>query len=159
MRDLPEFVVEYAFSETGSNAERNVALESFFHDSSSIQGPCDDVDNRVYEMMIWVNNPTIRTPGDLALTGVMVDNKLWDVYIKPRSNKHYIAFTAQTPSTSGVINWKRFVDWTRDWTAANAVEREINVLEPDYYMGAIEIGTEMWWGEGTFTLNKFEVTR
>ena len=154
---LPEFVVSYDYSETG-NAERNVALESFFHDSDDIRGPCDDDDNRVYEMMIWVNNPSIRTPGQLALTGVMVDNQLWNVYIKPDSNKHYIAFTAQNPTTSGTLNWKRFVEWTQDWTAANAEERRINVLNPDFYMGAIEMGTEMWWGEGTFTLNRFEVT-
>ena len=109
--------------------------------------------------MIWVNNPTIRTPGDLALTGVMVDDKLWNVYIKPRSNKQYIAFTAQTPTTSGTINWKRFVDWTEQWTAENADALEIDKLDPDFCMGAIEIGTEMWWGQGTFTLNKFEVTR
>ncbi len=163
--NIPEFVVRYDFSETlDEDAERNVALESFFHDSDDIRGPCDfdengnRTDNRVYEMMIWVNNPTIRTPGDLALTGVMVDNQLWNVYIKPRSNKHYIAFTAQTPTTSGTLNWKRFVDWTRDWTAANADALEIDVLEPDYYMGAIEIGTEMWWGSGSFTLNEFEVS-
>jgi len=156
-RNLPEFVVRYNYSETG-NAERNVAIESFFHDSDDIRGPCDDDDNRVYEMMVWVNNPSIRTPGQLALTGIMIDNQLWNVYIKPTSNKHYIAFTAQNPSTSGTLNWKRFVDWTRDWTAANAAELEIDVLDPDMYMGAIEIGTEMWWGEGTFTLNEFEVT-
>jgi len=156
VRDLPEFVVSYDYSETGSDAERNVAIESFFHDSEDIRGPCGG-DNRVYEIMVWVNNPTIRTPGDLALTGVLVDNQLWNVYIKPRSNKHYIAFTAQTPSTTGTLNWKRFVDWTRDWTAANAEELQIDPLNPDFFMGAIEIGTEMWWGEGTFTLNKFEV--
>jgi len=157
VRDLPEFVVSYDYSETGSDAERNVAIESFFHDSDDIRGPCGG-DNRVYEIMVWVNNPTIRTPGDLALTGVLVDDQLWNVYIKPRSNKHYIAFTAQTPTTSGTLNWKRFVDWTQEWTAANAQELQIDALNPDFYMGAIEIGTEMWWGEGTFTLNKFEVT-
>jgi hypothetical protein len=155
--DLPEFVVTYDYSETG-NAERNVALESFFHDSEDIRGPCDEVDNRVYEMMIWVNNPSIRTPGQLALTGVMVDNQLWNVYIKPNSNKHYIAFTAQNPTTSGTLNWNRFVEWTANWTAENATERQIDVLQPDFYMGAIEMGTEMWWGEGTFTINEFNVT-
>ena len=107
---------------------------------------------------IWVANPSIRTPGDLALTGVMIDNQLWNVYIKPRSNKHYIAFTAQNETTSGTLNWKRFVDWTAEWTAANAEALEIDVLDPDFHMGAIEIGTEMWWGEGTFTLNKFDVS-
>ena len=158
---LPEFVVTYDYSETG-NAERNVAIESFFHDSDDIRGPCHDEseggDNRVYEMMIWVNNPSIRTPGKLALTGVMVDNQLWNVYIKPDSDKHYIAFTAQNPTTSGTLNWKRFVEWTQDWTAANAEAERIDVLNPNFYMGAIEIGTEMWWGDGTFTLNEFEVT-
>lgn len=164
VKNLPEFVVSYDYSETlGEDAERNVALESFFHDSEDIRGPCDfdengnKIDNRVYEMMIWVNNPTMRTPGDLALTGVMIDNQLWNVYIKPRGNKHYIAFTAQTPSTSGILNWKRFVEWTLEWTAAEAETRQIDALSPDYYMGAIEIGTEMWWGDGTFTLNNFEV--
>lgn len=157
VRDLPEFTVEYAYSETGS-AERNVALESFFHDSCNIAGPCDEVDNRSYEMMIWVNNPTIRTPGKLALTGVMINNQLWNVYIKPDSNKHYIAFTAQNPSTSGTLHWNRFVDWTETWTAENAQELSIDVLSPDFCMGAIELGTEMWWGKGSFTLDRYVIT-
>ena len=158
VKDLPEFTVNYAYTETG-NAERNVALESFFHDSCNIAGPCDEVDNRSYEMMIWVNNPTIRTPGKLALTGVSIDNQLWNVYIKPDSNKHYIAFTAQTPSTSGTINWNRFVDWTQTWTTQNAETLGIDVLSEDFCMGAIELGTELWWGSGSFTLDKFEVNR
>jgi len=157
VRNLPEFVVNYSYSETGT-AERNVALESFFHDSCNIAGPCDEVDNRVYEMMIWVENPTIRTPGDLALTGVMIDNRLWNVYIKPRSNKHYIAFTAQDSQPTGTLNWNRFVEWTSTWTAEKSVELGIDVLSPDFCMGAIEIGTEMWWGAGSFTLNRFDVS-
>jgi hypothetical protein len=159
VRDLPEFKVAYDFTEADTRAERNVALESFFHDSCRIQGPCDDVDNRAYEMMIWVSNPERRTPGDLALTGVLIDNKKWNVYIKPRSNKQYIAFTAQSPSTSGVLDWKSFVDWTVQWTADRGEALGINKLEPDYCMGAIEMGAEIWWGRGTFTINRFEVTR
>jgi len=158
VKDLPEFKVEYAYRETGNVAGRNVALESFFHDSCNIAGPCDPVDNRAYEMMIWVDNPAERTPGDLALTGVMIDNRLWDVYIKPRSNKHYIAFTAQNPQSSGTINWKRFVDWTQQWTTENSARLQIDALSPEYCMGAIEIGTEMWWGAGTFALDRFKVT-
>ncbi len=155
--NLPEFTVDYSYSETG-NAERNVALESFFHDSCTITGPCDPIDNRAYEMMIWVENPSIRTPGDLALTGVMIDNRLWNVYIKPRSNKHYIAFTAQDSQPTGTLHWNRFVDWTRTWTAENSERLGIDALSPDFCMGAIELGTETWWGEGTFTLNKFDVS-
>jgi len=157
VRDLPEFTVNYSYAETGI-AERNVALESFFHDSCDIAGPCDPIDNRAYEMMIWVENPTIRTPGDLALTGVMIDNRLWNVYIKPRSNKHYIAFTAQDSQPTGTIQWNRFVEWTREWTAENGERLGIDVLSPDFCMGAIELGTEMWWGQGTFTVNRFDVS-
>ena len=109
-------------------------------------------------MMIWVNNPTIRTPGSPTLTGVMIDNQLWDVYTKPIETAPYIAFTAQNPSTSGTLNWKRFVDWTVQWTAENAEDLNIAQLKTEFHMGAIEIGTEMWWGSGTFTLNQFEVT-
>ncbi len=155
--NLPEFVVDYAYTETG-DAERNVAIEAFFHDSCNIAGPCDEVDNRAYELMIWVDNPSIRTPGRLALTGVMIDNQLWNVYIKPNSNKHYIAFTAQNPQSTGTINWNRFVEWTANWTAENAAALEIDVLKPEFCMGAIEMGTEMWWGAGSFTLNKFDVS-
>ena len=157
VRDLPEFVVNYSYSETGT-AERNVALESFFHDSCNIAGPCDDVDNRAFEMMIWVENPTIRTPGKLALTGVMIDNRLWNVYIKPDSDPHYIAFTAQDSQPTGTINWNRFVEWTTAWTAEVSEELGIDVLSPEFCMGAIEIGTEMWWGAGSFTLNQFDVS-
>ena len=157
---LPEFSVDFAFTETfDGDVERNVALESFFHDSCNITGPCDLEDNRAYEMMVWVVNPESNRPGDLAVTGVMIDNRLWDVYIKPRSDKKYIAFTAQTPFTEGTLQWNRFVEWTMQWTAENSEELGINALTPSLCMAAIEMGTELWWGKGTFTLDKFNVTK
>ncbi len=158
--NLPEFSVDFAYSETfNGSVERNVALESFFHDSCEITGPCDLTNNTRYEMMVWVNNPESNLPGDLAATGVMIDNRLWDVYIKPRSDKKYIAFTAHTPITEGTLQWNRFVEWTMEWTAANAEALSINALTPNLCMAAIEMGTELWWGEGTFTLNNFNVTK
>ena len=158
---LPEFTIDFAYSETfNGDVERNVAIESFFHDSCDVTGPCDIVDNRAYEMMVWVNNPNSNRPGDLAVEGVMIDNHLWDVYIKSRTgNKEYIAFAAQTPFTEGTLHWNRFVEWTRDWTIENATALDINPLTPDLCMAAIEMGTELWWGEGTFTLDKFVVTK
>ena len=158
--NLPEFTVDFAFTETlVDNVERNVALESFFHSSCNITGPCDLDDNRAYETMVWVVNPESNRPGDLALTGVSIDNRLWDVYIKPRSDKKYIAFTAQTPFTEGTLQWNRFVEWTIQWTTENSEALQINALTPNLCMAAIEMGTELWWGKGSFTLDKFEVTR
>lgn len=157
---LPEFEVEFAYTETlEGDVERNVALESFFHDSCDITGPCDLIDNRAYEMMVWVANPESNRPGDLAVSGVMIDNRLWDVYIKPRSDKKYIAFTAQTPFSEGTLQWNRFVEWTMQWTAENAEALNINALKPELCMAAIEMGTELWWGKGSFTLDQFNVTR
>ncbi len=160
VNNLPEFTVEFAYSETlDGSVERNVALESFFHDSCDITGPCDLDDNRAYEMMVWVNNPESNRPGDLAVSGVMIDNRLWDVYIKPRSDKKYIAFTAQTPITEGTLQWNRFVEWTMQWTAANADSLNINALTSGLCMAAIEMGTELWWGKGSFTLDKYKITK
>lgn len=159
---LPEFNVEFAFTETlEANVERNVALESFFHDSCNITGPCDLVDNRAYEMMIWVVNPVSNKPGTLAETGVMIDNRLWDVYIKRRTDDQvgYIAFTAQTPFTEGTLQWNRFVEYTRQYSNENSAALGIKALTPDMCMAAVEMGTELWWGKGSFTLDKFNVTR
>ena len=155
---LDDFAIDYRYRETG-NAERNVAVESFFHSSCEITGPCHHEDNRAYEMMVWVNNPKTWKPGDLALSAVEIDGLLWDVYIKPRSNKKYIAFATTTPQTEGRLNWNRFVDWTVDWTTENATELGISPMTPDLCMGAIELGTELWSGSGSFTLEQFEVSR
>jgi len=159
---LPEFKVEFAFTETlEGDVERNVALESFFHDSCDVTGPCDLNDNRAYEMMIWVVNPDSNKPGTLAATGVMIDNRLWDVYVKQRTDDQvgYIAFAAQTPFTEGTLQWNRFVDYTQQYSNENSAVQGIKKLTPDLCMAAVEMGTELWWGKGSFTLDKFEVTR
>lgn len=154
---LDQFNITYRYSETGK-AERNVAIESFFHDSCEITGPCHRQDNRAYEMMVWINNPRSWKPGDLALSGVKIDGLLWDVYIKPRSNKEYIAFAAVTPQTEGTLHWNQFVDWTVDWTTENSKELGIEPMTPDLCMGAIEFGTELWSGSGTFTLDQYDIS-
>jgi len=155
---LATFMIDYRYSETG-NAERNVAIESFFHESCNITGPCHHHDNRAYEMMVWINNPKTWRPGDLARKAVEIDGLKWDVYIKPRSNKRYIAFAVNTPQTEGEINWNRFVDWTVNWTTANAAELGISPMTPDLCMGAIEFGTELWSGSGSFALEKLDIRR
>lgn len=156
--NMPRFDVSFAYSETG-NAERNVAIESFFHDSCEITGPCDLVDNRAYEMMVWVANPSLRTPGSTrAETGVEIDGRLWDVWIKPAQNTRYIAFTAQEKVDAGSLHWNSFVEWTVQWTADNETVWNIDPLLQQYCMGAIEIGTELWWGQGGFSLDAYDVT-
>ncbi len=147
VNNMPNYKVRYKYRETGT-AERNVALESFFHTS------CEAEEwNKHFEMMIWVNKPVIKTPGT-KVTEATIDGKRWDVYINPALTWGYVAFVEQTPSNEGWLDWKEFVDWTRFQGPQHGVWSVGNTC-----MGAIEIGTETFWGNGTFTLDEFRVTR
>ena len=157
--ELDEFRIDYRYTETG-DAERNVAFESFFHTDCDIGGPNFSVDDREYEMMVWVANPNIRTPGSTrAESGVMIDNQLWDVWIKPLQDKDYIAFTAVNEITQGTLNWNRFIDWTVSWSAANQSVYDITSLDPGWCMSAIEFGVETWWGAARLQIDELRITR
>ena len=145
---LSQYRVQYDFSETGV-VERNVALESFFHTS------CEAEDhNKQFEMMVWVGVPEIRTPGTQVATAT-IDGQGWDVYVNNLLPWAYIAFVAQNPSNRGTLNWNAFVEWSRDVAPSFGVRR----MARNTCMGAIEMGTETFWGSGTFTLNRFQVNR
>ncbi len=148
INNMPRFRVDYDYSETGQ-VERNVALESFFHTS------CDaEEHNKQFEMMVWVGVPAIRTPGVLS-TSVALDGQDWDVFTNPQLGWGYVAFVARQPSQRGTLDWNAFVDWTRFEGPAFGVPS----IAANACMGAIEIGTETFWGSGTFTLNRFNVLR
>ncbi len=144
--NLPEFTVDYRWSLTG-DAENNVALESFFHTSCEVNH-----DNKEFEMMIWVGRPKTKSSG-VYLIVATIDGKRWEVYANPWLDWGYISFVAEESSYSGRLNWNRFVEWSRD----NATAYGINRLRSDTCMGAIEIGTETFWGKGDFTLHQFDV--
>ncbi len=155
--DLDEFRIDYQYQESG-NAERNLAFESFFHTSCDIGGPNFAVDDREFEMMVWIANPDIRTPGSTkAVSGVMIDNQLWDVWIKPSQNDEYLAFTAVNEMNSGTLNWNRFVDWTVNWTATNTFG--VKRLGTSLCMAAIEFGVETWWGAARLQIDELNITR
>ena len=144
---IPDFKVRYRYSETGI-AERNVAFESFFHTS------CEAEEwNKHFEMMVWVGKPVIKTPGTLVTTAT-IDGKVWDVYTNPALSWGYVAFVEQESSNQGWLDWNEFVNWTRFQGPRYGVWNVGNTC-----MGAIEIGTETFWGNGTFTLDEFRVTR
>lgn len=148
INNLPQFRVRYKYSETG-NAERNVALESFFHTS------CEAEEwNKHFELMVWVNSPVTKTPGT-PVTEVTLDGKEWLVYVNPSLGWGYVAFVEKTPSQEGWLDWNAFVNWTRYEGPAYGIWPIGN----NTCMGAIEIGTETFWGTGTFTLEEFRVVR
>ncbi len=145
---LSQYRVQYDFSETGI-VERNVALESFFHTSCEAEEH-----NKQFEMMVWVGVPNIRTPGTQVATAT-VDGQDWDIYVNNQLPWAYIAFVAQNPSNRGTLDWNAFVEWSRDVGPSFGVRP----MARNTCMGAIELGTETFWGTGTFTLNRFQVNR
>ncbi len=148
LNSLPQFTIDFAFSETG-NAERNVAFESFFHYSREAED-----DNKQFELMVWVGKPEIRTPGPIVTTA-RIDGRDWDVHVNPALSWGYVAFVAQTPFSSGRLNWNAFIDWTRENGTAFGVPAIVN----NTWMGAIELGTETFWGTGTFSLDRLNINR
>ena len=148
LNNIPDYKVRFKYSETG-NPERNVALESFFHTS------CEAEEwNKQFELMVWVGIPVTKAPGPLVAE-VTIDGVAWNVHTNPSLAWGYVAFVAQQPMTEGNLDWNKFVDWTR-FTGPNfGVPR----IQNNTCMGAIEIGTETFWGKGTFTLHEFRVSR
>jgi len=146
INQVPATQVNFRYSETG-NAERNVALESFLHTS------CETTDNnKHFEMMVWVGKPTIRTPGVLV-TSANIDGRAWDVFTNPQLAWGYVAFVAQQPFNEGSLDWNAFIDWSRFQGPAFGIPPTGN----NTCLGAVEIGTETFWGNGSFTLERFDV--
>lgn len=145
---IPQYTIDFAYSETG-NAERNVAFESFFHYSCEAEE-----NNKHFEMMVWVGKPETRTPGPIV-TSARIDGRDWDVHINPSLGWRYVAFVAQSPFSSGQLNWNQFIDWTLNSGPAFGVP----ALARNTCMGAIELGTETFWGAGTFNIDRLNITR
>lgn len=179
--NLPFYKIDYAFSSdeypTRSkefngqtlNGERNVAIESFFHE---LEGDCDvntlvrngTTSNQRFEIMVWLDRGAERLPAAPSdyVTTTTLDGKVYDVYTKP-SDEEYIAFVAQNPTASGEINWTTFIEWTRTYShrvnevfgaGFNTVQ-----LQDSWCMANILLGTEIWWGNGYFQADEWTIHR
>lgn len=179
--NLPFYKIDYAFSSdeypTRSkefngqtlNGERNIAIESFFHE---LGGDCDintlvrngNESNQRFEIMVWLDKGAERLPAaprDYVTTATL-DGKVYDIYTKP-SDKEYIAFVAQNPTASGEINWTTFIEWTRQYShrvnevfgqGSNTVQ-----MQDSWCMANILLGTEIWWGNGYFQADEWTIHR
>ncbi|MEM7256058.1 MAG: carbohydrate-binding domain-containing protein [Pseudomonadota bacterium] len=145
--DLDRYQIDYAFSTVG-DAEYNVALESFFHSSCEAGD-----DNKQFEMMVWVGVPGEKTPGT-QITTASIDGTTWKVYANPVLSWGYVAFVAEQTTPTGVLDWNAFIDWSRENSASLGLGDMENTC-----MGAIEMGTETFWGELEFRLDRFDVIR
>ncbi len=165
VNQMGNYKVKFKFSEKGYG-ERNVALESFFH-----TGGCSDDknhpgyntrDNRYkhIEMMVWVGRPFVRKPGNKHLGEVQIDGRKWHMWTNSILPWGYIAYASEDTITEATLDWKAFVNHTKQWLdkAENrAKDRTLVRLTDDMCMPAIEMGTEIFWGKGEFTLEEFKV--
>ena len=151
------------------NGERNIAIESFFHE---LDGDCDVntlvrngmTSNQRFELMVWVDAGAERLPAapNDYVTTTSIDGQQYDVYTKP-SDREYIAFVATQSRNSADLNWNSFIEWSREYShrvnevfgrGSNTVE-----IQDDWCLANILLGTEIWWGNGFFQLDDYTIQR
>jgi len=151
------------------NGERNIAVESFFHE---LGGDCDvntlvrngTTSNQRFELMVWVDAGAERLPAapNDYVTTTSIDGQQYDVYTKP-SDREYIAFVAKNSRSSADLNWNSFIEWSREYShrvnevfgqGSNTVQ-----IQDDWCLANILLGTEIWWGNGFFQLDDYSIQR
>ncbi len=160
----PVFTIDYDYSyearestaAPGTPSEFNVAIESFYHDTCDVKRTGSADDNTVFETMVWLrigqNKPSGDAPRGTVATS---DGRIWDIYTKVNSNKNYIAFVAQQEEQTGTVMYSELLDHGQDF----AVEYGIYPLQDSHCLANILMGTEIWYGAGSFNLNQFTVNR
>jgi len=160
------FDLEFSYREYfETNVARNVAIETFFHDAGQ---DCSNVtgENRKLEIMVWTERP----PSEFTITNfayetnVLLEEKSWNVYSR---NSNYVVFEAMpafsgngteyknlgsTSRVEGSYNWNEFVKYVYD----NKEGLQVN-FNSDWCMAGLEFGTEIWYGEGEFRVDNYQV--
>lgn len=140
---------------TVRGGDRNIALESFLHSSCDIRRGADS--NRQFELMVWLDKGNERRPSGSPPVSVYTDSqgRDYDVYVKGADDPGYIAYVAQQEQTSGTLDWNEFFTDAQSNAGTYGVRR----IQDNWCLGNILFGTEIWWGEGSFELDQYEITR
>lgn len=162
-RDI-KVVVAYEVRELSEDAQYNVALETFFHDSASPTGPGHpDVEsgtrtnNVIFEMMVWLAKPDDPTMviGRSAGT-VKIQGRDYEMYTQG-SRDNYLAFVLvpeqnENPQYSGRYE----LPWSSFALVAHDMFPQKNLMHK--HISAFEFGPEIWTGEGRFDWLEFQVS-
>ena len=177
--ELPIFTIDYAYasSHTGARTgtvggangplytggERNVAIESFFHSSCDVGRGVTRPENVTYELMVWLERGTDRLPTGTPPVNTYTDaqGRLFDIYARSNSTFEYIAFVLRKSPTNrfaegrGSINWNEFIDHAR----ANGHNYGLRRFQDTWCLANIIFGSEIWWGQGSFVIDQFDIHR
>jgi hypothetical protein len=166
--NMPEFTIDYSYRANQTNnrvgdigsqpvtgGDMNVAIESFFHSSCDIRRGNND--NVEYEIMVWLQKGNERRPSGDAPRGTYTDKNgnVFDVYTKPNQNDSYIGYVARNPITQGTIHWNEFIEDTR----SNHGRYGIRAINESWCLGNILFGSEIWWGQGSVELDRYQINR
>ncbi len=172
--NLPQFDIEYSFSSTetqkrkgdfGDEAknpipvtggERNAAITAQFYDSCD--QPIETVGLAAFRIMIWVESGRERTPTGGSPFSTFTDsyNQKFNVYIKTEwGDDSYIGFSLIKDKKAGKLRLNDFINYVKK----NYKELQVVELEDKWCLANIMFGTEIWWGEGSVTVHKFDITR
>ena len=166
--DMPQIDIDYSYRTTQTNnrigdlgstivtgGDRNIAMESFLHSSCDIRRGADS--NRQFELMVWLDHGAERLPSGSPPVSTYTDSfgRNYDVYVKGAADPGYVAYVAQQEFTSGNLNWNEFFADAQ----ANAGSYGINRIDNNWCLANILFGTEIWWGEGSFAIDRYDITR
>ncbi len=163
--DAPEISIEYSFdyqasasqstSSGESGSEFNVVIESFYHSSCDIERTGAATDNIVFEVMVWLKAGQIKPSGDAPRGQVVTsDGRVYEVYAKS-SNRNYLAFVAIEEQKTGSVQYSELLNHAQD----NAQNYGTYALQDTDCLANIILGTEIWYGAGSFDLNHYKITR
>ena len=150
--DLPD---SNNVQQTVTGGDRNVAIESFLHSSCDIERGAQS--NREFELMVWLQHGNERLPSGSPPVALYTDNagREYDVYVKIPADPGYIAYVAREQSTSGSINWNEFFADAK----SNAGTYGIKSINSNWCLANILFGSEIWWGEGSLTMDYLQIER
>ena len=172
---LPKFKIEYSISSTQTDrrkgdlevegappiattgGDRNAVVTIDFYESC-LTNPAKE-GFPAFRFMIWIENGPERTPTGLPSTvGAFTDSlgRKFNVFDKVIEGEDaYLGFTVVDEKSQGTIVLSDFVNYAQ----ANAEKFGTVLLKDSWCLMSVSLGTEIWWGEGTFAVEKFDIIR
>lgn len=138
VQDIVQLDLDYSVSIGGHVAGFNVAYDIWFTDRP--HGTAEDITT---ELMIWVHRGTAAAFG--AVVGEYVDG---DFRAQIYNTGTYIALVVDSDRLSGTIDVVAIIDYLV----------ELGLMSRSEYLSCIELGSEVFSGSGSLTINNFDFT-
>ena len=147
--DIQSLVFNYDMTIGGDKAGFNVAYDLWLTDTSGGDG-----NHVTHEIMIWVHTGEGGPAGSLVssysddlFTGSLYTTRMTDAASTNAHSWQYVAFQAQGDDLSGQI----------DFAAMLTKLKQLGIVSGNEYLADIELGSEINYGAGSFTINYLDV--